>query len=389
MELNYDMTLSSFNKYIDKCKKRIMETFFSEEELNSSYYVKSDLLKKGNISPNISVSDAIKKRRNDMIDTKVNHTMRVVESVIRMSQKMELNVDFEKVLKVSALLHDIGRFEQAIYNNNYIDTQCKMFNGSNHAEYGYQMLYVNNNFDRFLVPDKYKFVISQPVRYHQIPVLKGDLAILFKRKEDLDVSKYVTGSEILNEQEKVIVAVLVQMVKDVDMLDILYQHLTGDYPVVVKSIRYKVCGDSLDTVSKHFGVSPKEIMEYNGLSNDDIREMEYINIPTMSVEVKSLIVPMDIQERFFNNEDIDLKEIQIRRDWSFITGMWWRLNHFLNNINFVSNLELVEENELLEKIYELYPDKLKPLVAPAFEFAKDELVTKSLVKNKGQIYKLK
>lgn len=389
MDLDYNQTLNAFNKYIEECKNNIKELFFSDEELEKSYYVKSNLLQSGKIDKNTSVSDAVKKHRNELIDIKLNHTMRVVKDVTRMSEKMQLNVDFEKVLKVSALLHDIGRFPQAINSNDFIDKKCNLFNDMNHAEYGYQMLYINKDFEKFLVPEKYRFVISNPVRYHQIPVLSGDLALLFEKKEDLDINKYLTGREDLNLNEKIIVASLVQMVKDVDMLDILYQHLTGEFPVIRQFISYDVCGDSLAEISKHFGISPNEIKEYNGLESDDISKLTEISIPVENIEPVKLSVPKDIQDRFFNNENIDLKELQSRRDWTFITGMWWRLNHFLNNINFVSNLEVVKENELLEKIYNTYPDKYKPLVFEAFEFAKEELINKAINNNKGQIYKTK
>ncbi len=59
-----------------------------------------------------------------------------------------------------------------------------------------------------------------------------------------------------------------------------------------------------------------------------------------------------------------------RRDYTFIMGMWWRLSHFLNSIYFVSNLEVLELNNLLEGIYNNFPDKYKPLVIDAFVYAK-------------------
>src|SRR5574344_2024168 len=114
--------------------------------------------------------------------------------------------------------------------------------------------------------------------------------------------------------------------------------------------------------------------------------MKTIKIPSLNVLPSKLTVPIDIQKRFFNNEDMDLKELQNRRDWTFITGMWWRLDHFLNSINFTSNLEIVEENKLLESIFATYPDKYKPLVEPAFIYAKEELLNKRIIENHGQIY---
>ena len=115
--------------------------------------------------------------------------------------------------------------------------------------------------------------------------------------------------------------------------------------------------------------------------------MDSIRIPMKNVDPIKLTVPKDIQDAYFSKQDIDLKTIMNRRDCTFITGMWWRLNHFLRNINFVSNLMVVEDNKLLDKIYETYPDKYKPLVHDAFEFAKEELLQKAIKENEGEIYK--
>lgn len=389
MKLNYERTERKFDEYIKKCREKIRNTFFSDEELKNNISLKSQMVSSGEISPDTLVSDAIKKHRNQMIDIKLNHTMRVVHDVSRMSEKLGTPIDFNKVLKVAALLHDYARFKQAIWSDSFNDKNCKEFNGMYHAEFGYHLLYVNDSFKKFNVPKKYKFAISQVVKYHQVPAVTGDLALTFSNVNELDVKRYLTGNENLTNEEKIIVAALVQMVKDVDMLDILYQHLTGEFPVTRSSITYDINSDTLEDISKHFDISKEEIKEFNGLKSDDLSDKKSISIPVANVNPIKLQVPQDIQDRFFGNENIDLRELQNRQDWTFITGMWWRLNHFLNNINFVSNLEVVEENKLLEQIYATYPDKYKPLVYDAFAYAKENLLEKAIKKNSGQIYKTK
>lgn len=389
MKLNYERTERKFDEYIKKCREEIRNTFFSDEELKNNISLKSQMVSSGEISPDTLVSDAIKKHRNQMIDIKLNHTMRVVHDVSRMSEKLGTPIDFNKVLKVSALLHDHARFKQAIWSDSFNDKNCKEFNGMYHAEFGYHLLYVNNGFKKFNIPKKYKFAISQVVKYHQVPAVTGDLALTFSNVNELDVKRYLTGNENLTNEEKIIVAALVQMVKDVDMLDILYQHLTGEFPVTRSSITYDINSDTLEDISKHFDISKEEIKEFNGLKSDDLSDKKSISIPVANINPIKLQVPQDIQNRFFDNESLDLRELQNRQDWTFITGMWWRLNHFLNNINFVSNLEVVEENKLLEQIYATYPDKYKPLVYDAFAYAKENLLEKAIKNNSGQIYKTK
>lgn len=385
MEFDYKINEEILNKYILECRSKIKNQLFNNDDLEKGAAIKSDLIKQNKIDPKASVNDAIKTHRNEMIDIKLNHTMRVVKDVTRMSEKMNLNIDFEKILKVSALLHDIARFEQATWSNSFNDRECKIFNGDYHAEYGYKMLYINNKFNDFKIPNNYKFAVAQAVKFHQTPILTGNLALNFRNVNELNPNK-LTGQENLNNAEKIIVSALVQMVKDVDMLDILYQHLTGEFPVVKPSIVFDINSDTLQDISKYWGISEKEILDYNNLKDSNISNLKTLNIPVENVDPKKLVIAKDIQEMFFTNKNMDLKGLQNRRDWTFITGMWWRLNHFLNNINFVSNLEVVEENELLEKIYATYPDIYKPLVRDAFTYAKEKLLRKNIERNRGEIY---
>lgn len=383
--INYENNEIAFYKYIESCREQIKNLLFDNIEIKCGNVIRTELVSKGEIDKYTTVSDAIKIHRNNMIDIKLNHTMRIVSDVVKIAQKLNLDINFTKILKLSALLHDIARFPQAVNSNNYFDRECKIFNGDSHAEYGYKMLYINNMFDDFDIDKKYRFAIASAVRYHQIPVVTGELALTFNNTNQLNTDA-LTGNEELNECEKIIVAALVQMVKDVDMLDILYQHKTGEFPVIRSSIKINIKDDTIDSISKKWGISKEEILYYNELSNTELMNVNSINIPISNMDLKKLEISIDIKNKFFNNEYIDLKELQGREDYTFITGMWWRLNHFLNNINFVSNLEILEENKLLEQIYDMYPDEYKFLVKDAFEYAQDKLLSKRIEENKGKVY---
>lgn len=386
--IDYDNNEIAFYKYVESCRQKIKDLLFDNNEIKSGSVIMKELVNEGKIDNYTTVSDAIKIHRNNLIDIKLNHTMRIVNNVNKIAQKLNLNIDFVQVLKLSALLHDIARFPQAVNSNSFLDRKCRIFNGDSHAEYGYKMLYINNMFGYFDIDKKYRFALASAVRYHQIPVVTGDLALTFNNTSQLNTEK-LTGNENLNECEKVIVAALVQMVKDVDMLDILYQHITGEFPVIKSSIKVNLRGETIDSISNKFGMAKEGILSYNGLDDNKLVNVSSINIPVSNIDLKKLEVPIDIKNKFFNNEYIDLKELQNRRDYTFIAGMWWRLNHFLNNINFVSNLEILEENRLLEKIYNMYPDEYKFLVKDAFEYAHDELLSKRIIENKGKVYVMK
>ena len=393
--LNYDENEQLFQEYINNCRKRIEETFFDEEELRKGELVKKADISVGLANPETSVEAAIKNRRNRLIDIKLSHTMRVVNDVSFMAEKIHAPIDFEKLLKVAALLHDIGRFEQAIQNNDYTnDTKAKGLEGMYHAQYGHKMLVTYHGFDYYQIPEQYQFAVGEVVKHHQDSILPDEYSFKFDSAEgQLKANNFLTGNSILNFHEKVIVSALLRLVRDVDMVDILYQHLTGEFPVYNPTITYKVINPNnendvvtLDQVAKRFNINKKVLIDYNKLEDEDISSMRTIDVPTDKVDPATLAVPEDIQAKFFNNKPLELKELMARRDWTFITGMWWRLNKFLNSITFVSNLEIIEENHLLDQIYETYPDQLKPLVAPAFEYAKRVLISKVMEDNQNEIY---
>lgn len=382
---NFESNKNLFYKYIDSCRKEIFNLLFDNLEIINSTTIRTELVNTGMIDKYTTVSDAIKLHRNNMIDTKLNHTIRIVDDVSNLAEKLEFNDKFVQILKLAALLHDIARFPQAVNSNSFYDRECKLFNGDNHAEYGYKMLYINNMFKDFDIDKKHRFAIASAVRYHQIPVVTGDLALTFKNVNQLNINA-LTGKEDLSKEEKIIIATLVQIIKDVDMLDILYQHLTGEIPIIKESIKISLNDTTIDNISQKWGVSIEEILEYNEISIKDLKKVKSINIPVANMNLTKLAIPLDIKESFYNNDYMDLKKLQSRKDYTFITGMWWRLNHFLNNINFVSNLEILKEKKLLEQIYNLYPEEYKFLVKEAFEFAQEEILNKRIEQNKGKVY---
>lgn len=392
MSINYNESKLSFDKYVEECKKKIKETFFEEDYLSGLKALKNSLIQSGKIDKNSSIEYAVKYQRLDMIDIKINHTMRIVEDVMQMAEKIGTKVDFNNILKVSALLHDIGRFDQATWNNSFADSCYKSVNEevlgkriNNHAHDGYRILFKNNKISEFPIDKKFYPAIGSVVYNHGNPTLMGDLNLKTNNINILNPNN-LTGNENLNDVEKVIVSSLVQMVRDVDMLDILYQHLTGEFPVIRPDIQFDVLDESIEEIAKYWDIEPSELLQYNGITEKDLSKFNSIKIPVNEISLKKLIVPKDIQEKFYNNEHMDLQELKNRRDWTFIVGMWWRLNHFLRNITFTSNLQLVQEKELLEKIYNQYPEEYKFLVKDAFEFAKEKLINEVLDKNKSEMY---
>ena len=79
--MNYENTKLAFDSYINECKKRIKDTFFHKDYLLNFKALRNNLIESGKVYEEISIEDAIKFERLEMIDTKINHTMGVVEDV--------------------------------------------------------------------------------------------------------------------------------------------------------------------------------------------------------------------------------------------------------------------------------------------------------------------
>lgn len=378
----YNENQELFRKYILDCKKVLDALILSEEEIKQGYYIYQNLLKANLTDDLISVSDAIKMHRLKMIDVKQNHTFRVVEDTKKVCEKIGVCDEFVTLAKLSALFHDVARFPQAVTSNTFFDRDCKLFNGLSHAEYGYKMLYENRMIENYNIPKEYYYAIALAVFNHQ---KSNILRIPFNNIDELD-PKLLTGNVSLTNEEFILISTLVQLIRDVDKIDILYQHLTGDYPVINPSIKCRVDGRTLDEICKKYNIDKKIVREYNNLISDDISNLTAINIPSSYVDLYTLIVPDDIKDSFFKNENIDLRELQKRDDYTFIIGMWWRLNHFLNDINFVANLEILKESNALDKIYSEFPLRYRFLVTEAFEFAKKEILDKKIEENKGKVF---
>ncbi len=378
----YEKNRNLFEEYVLHCKNIINSLSFNEKELKESFSIYKELLENNKLDNNATIGDAIKLHRLEMLDLKENHTLRVVDGTEKACTKIGVNKGFKTLAQLSALFHDIARFPQGITSNNFYDKECTLFQGKSHAEYGYKMLYIDKMLDDYQIPKEYHYAIAYAVLKHQE---NNSLLIQFDNLEQLNID-CLTGKKDVSKQELVILATLSQLVRDVDKIDILYQHLTNEFPVVRSFIKKEVLGRKLDDICNIYDVDKNIVKEYNHLKNDDISTYTFINIPSEYINLNTLVVPKDIKEVFFNNGFLDLKTLQKRDDYSFIVGMWWRLNCFLNDINFVANLELLKENNILEKIYDMFPPKYRFLVYDAFEFAKEEILDKKIKDNNGKIY---
>lgn len=371
--MEYDRTYDAYLNYINKCRDKIKNTFFTTDD-TTDFDIKDS---------SQEIDEIIKKHRLKMIDIKLDHTMRMIDQIIRINQKLGFSINLDIVIKVAVLYHDIGRMRQSTWSNTFNDSsyhkQNKPFN--NHGEDGYD-IFLNNDFN---IDSKYIPVIGETILHHLDLHVHPKLNYQYQNDLNLiDIDKIVTGNFELNDAEWQVTSLIVQLVADIDKSDILYQHLSDDFDMI-RDYVFDKSGDTLDNIASYWGISKKEILEYNHMTESDYQQGK-IKIPIKNISNDKLEVPNYMKDMFYNNTWPELKVLIKDKNWNFITILWWRISHFLNQIVFTSNLVSIEESKLLDQIYDKVPDRLKPLVKDAFDYAKEVLVNNKILENKDNIY---
>ena len=357
--MNYDTFIEVLEKYVSE-KKQLAHVIYDDEQ--------------------------VVKYVEDILDQKLNHTKRVVDYVFVLAQKMQMHINYERIVIASGLFHDIGRFNQGLKFRSYNDS-LTFSNGQNHGDYGYELITKNPEeisiFEK-IVDEKAQPVVATTVKYHQRRVLPPS----YNKRLTEDLRKtnpdmILTGSYDFNELEKQILSALLQMVRDADRIDILWQRATGEIAPFNDNIFLKNTGN-VSEMAKRWGVSEKVILANN--DEERLSSKPNIIIPREYIPVEKLIVSPNLMERMKNFEHIDLRSLQQESDYTFITALWWSIYTFLKDMNFVDNLKQIKERKLLEQIYDKYPDYYRPLIDKIFKFAKETLIDEQINKSKDELY---
>lgn len=319
--------------------------------------------------------EILKKTRKDLLKQKYDHSLRVYEVVNDLNKKMENNEEFTQVSNMSALLHDYGRFIQAVLFNSFYEAE-KYFkeNGLNgHGEVGSRVLFINDEIKNFKINKKYHQMINKTIELHSLPDLS---------KYNLKIDNQFNKKNIFKNIDLTISCML-QMVKDADMCDILYQRITGEYPILSNTFKYHTNGKTLKELEQITGVNVDTILTWNDIEKEIPK---IIKLPLEEVNTSLLEVPQKIKHNFYNKvyinnpKEWDLRTMQNDKTYNYnsITGMWWSIGQFLGNMNFTATLQVIKNNKILEQIYDKYPEKYKYLVKEMFEFAEEELLEKRI-----------
>lgn len=110
----------------------------------------------------------------DMNDTKVshklNHTLHVVSNAKFLCEKMNLDNENKEVALIIALLHDIGRFDQAKELKSFRED----INNYDHATLGVKLLFEDNLIRSFIELDKYDEIIKIAIANHNKYIVAFD-----------------------------------------------------------------------------------------------------------------------------------------------------------------------------------------------------------------------
>lgn len=118
----------------------------------------------------MNLENAIDKFRNyaqqfkvtdNKVNIKVTHTMGVVKASEYIARKLDLTEEDVELVELIGLLHDIGRFEQAVRYDNYDD-----YDTLDHAELGVEILFKDDFIREFIDTDKYDNIIKEAIRNH-------------------------------------------------------------------------------------------------------------------------------------------------------------------------------------------------------------------------------
>lgn len=127
------------------------------------------------------------------IQLKIKHTYRVVENSERISKRLNLAEEEQKLAQLIALLHDIGRFEQLRKYNTFVDKMSV-----NHAKQGVEVLFEENNIRNFIETDKYDQIIKTAILNHNKPDIENGLdektklqAEIIRDSDKLDIFRVI------------------------------------------------------------------------------------------------------------------------------------------------------------------------------------------------------
>lgn len=318
-----------------------------------------------------------------LTQNKIAHTERGVNDIAELFKIFPgLAEEYTDLAKTIELFHDIGRFMQALesctfadgasYNNESYQSQGI----TDHGRHGEQILRTGGMLEKAGIPLDYWEVIYNVVKYHVhangIPFnmeMQGEKVFFGNSlrsiaKDELARNKFMT--------------LYYQAVTAVDNLDVQRNVLlSGANSLVRKEIGISVReGDTISSIAERWGITEVELKEYNGLETDKLAVGTRLRINSEIIPAEKFQIDDDYATKYMTDTlGTNLPALQRCPKYTFLSAQIFRL-HLLRNIAFVPVLQKILDSGMLDKLFELYPDKYKAIMAPFFDFAKEETLAR-------------
>lgn len=148
---------------------------------------------------------------DEKVKHKLNHTLHVVDNAKFLCNELNIDDENKEIALVIALLHDIGRFDQAKELKSFRED----INNYDHATLGVKLLFENNLIRNFIDIDKYDDIIKTAILNH---------------------SKYIVDFESMSELQ----ILHSKIIRDADKLDSFRAKYEDDIYTMANITEYKI-----------------------------------------------------------------------------------------------------------------------------------------------------
>lgn len=145
--------------------------------------------------------------KDNKVNIKITHTMGVIKISEYIARKLNLSKEDVELAELIGLLHDIGRFQQAVRYDNYDD-----YDTLDHAELGVEILFKDGFIREFIDSDKYDDIIKKAIKNHNKYEIEDGLTereLLFTKiirdadkTDNFDVKQYQDFKSLFKSSEQ-------------------------------------------------------------------------------------------------------------------------------------------------------------------------------------------
>jgi len=266
-----------------------------------------------------------------MIDTKYHHSIQVASDSKSTVETLGFNEEIAAFIELSALLHDIGRFEQARVTGTFYESELEKYDRyrklgiKDHGELGRFILQCGMISEIIPYTRKYDTAVIAIVGEHAKGILPGCLG---DKVDNLDVYTRFSIHEVMLNDELMsrLTALNVQIIQDADRIDIYHQVIGGKW------------------------------------------------VPLMSDEP----IADEVFDMFFRGEYLDIQQLRTRGLWNFNVGELVRLS-FVNQLRLVGVAKVINQQQLIQQMYQIRNIEERSIMMPrlkeAYEYTIEQMQT--------------